>query len=108
MPDIREIMNALSPDDRAMYAEARSNMRRAFLDAHNSTVGIANWEQQDDSLLDLIDIRLALLFDRSGRLNAVTDVIGVKDGEKLQEHLDGTAAEKLKQLWESGGGKNGK
>lgn len=108
MPDIREIMNALSPDDRAVYAEARSNMRRAFLDAHNNTVGIANWEQQDDSLLDLIDIRLALLFDRSGRLNTITDIVGVKDGEKLQEHLDTTAADKLKKAWESGGGKNGK
>ena len=99
MPDIREIMNALSPDDRAMYAEARSNMRRAFLNAHNNTVGIANWEQQDDSLLDLIDIRLALLFDRSGRINATTDIVGIDDGKKLEENLESAAVKALKNAW---------
>lgn len=102
MPDIREVLNALSIDDRALYQECRSNMRRAFFHAHNETVGIASWASQDDSLLDLIDIRLALLFDRAGRLNAVTDIIGVKDGDKIHNSLESEATKKLNELWKNG------
>lgn len=108
MPDTREILAAMSVDDRALYIQCRTDMRRAFLTAHNSTVGIAKWEDQDDSLLDLVDIRLALLFDRSGRLNSATDIIGVKDGEKLHTELESQAVAQLRRGnddWGNVGGK---
>ena len=85
MPDIREILNALSIDDRALWSEQRTIMRRSYLNAHNETVGMANWSHEDDAFLDLIDIRLALLFDRAGRLNSVKEIIG--NGDKIEEDL---------------------
>lgn len=108
MPDTRQILAAMSVDDRALYIQCRTDMRRAFLTAHNSTVGIAKWEDQDDSLLDLVDIRLALLFDRSGRLNSATDIIGTDDGEKLHTKLESEAVAALRKgndPWENGSGK---
>lgn len=76
MPDIREILNALSVDNRALWSEQRTIMRRAYLNAHNETVGIGNWTHEDDAFMDLIDIRLALLFDRAGLLNSTKEIIG--------------------------------
>lgn len=81
MPDIREILNALSPDDRALWSEHRTIMRRSFFTAHNATVGIGNWSDKDDAFADLIDIKLALLFDRAGRFESIKDVVG--NGDKI-------------------------
>lgn len=105
MPDIREIMAALSVDDRSIYQEARSAMRRAFLTAHNLTVGIGEWDCEDDSLLDLFDIRLALLFDRAGRLNATTAVVSKADGETVHKQLESKAVAALENAWGNGGDK---
>lgn len=93
--DIREILNALSTDDRAMWSEARTNMRRAFLHAHNETVGIAHWEATDDAFCDLLDIQLALLFDRAGRMNMVKDIIGKEDANKITTKIEESAATRL-------------
>lgn len=81
--DIREILLALSPDDRALWSEYRTAMRRSFLTAHNMTVGIGNWSDKDDAFTDLIDIQLALLFDRAGRFEATKDIIGLEKGEAI-------------------------
>ena len=96
MPDIREILNALSIDDRALWSEQRTIMRRSYLNAYNETVGMANWSHEDDAFLDLIDIRLALLFDRAGRLNAVKEIIG--NGDKIEEDLK-ASEDKMKEQW---------
>lgn len=85
MPDIREILNALDVDDRALWSEHRTIMRRSFLNAHNETVGIDKWTFEDDAFMDLIDIRLALLFDRAGRLQSTTDIVG--DGAEIEADL---------------------
>jgi hypothetical protein len=85
MPDIREILNALDVDDRALWSEHRTIMRRSFLNAHNETVGMGKWSHEDDAFLDLIDIRLALLFDRAGRLNATHDIVG--DGAEIEQNI---------------------
>lgn len=95
MPDIREILNALSIDDRALWSEQRTIMRRSYLNAHNETVGMANWSHEDDAFLDLIDIRLALLFDRAGRLNAVKEIIGTDHQEAIESDLK-VAEDKMK------------
>ena len=85
MPDIREILNALDVDDRALWSEHRTIMRRSYLNAHNETIGMAKWTHEDDAFLDLIDIRLALLFDRAGRLHSVKEIIG--NGDKIESDL---------------------
>lgn len=94
--DIREILQAMSVDDRAIWSESRTNMRRAFLYAHNSTAGIANWDAQDDAMMDLIDIRLAMLFDRAGRLSMTTDIIGKEDAKKVEEAIESAGSKLLK------------
>ena len=88
MPDIRTVLQAMSVDDRALWSECRTNMRRAFLTAHNHTVGMQNWDVSDDMFMDLIDINLALLFDRSGRLESTTEVVSAKDAEKIMEKIE--------------------
>jgi hypothetical protein len=87
MLDVREILKALDPDDRAIWSQHRSEMRRSYLNAHNPTVGIAKWDTQDDAFLDLIDIRLALLFDRAGRLDSVKEVANIKDSTTIENDL---------------------
>lgn len=88
--DIREILAALSPDDKALWSEHRTAMRRSFLTAHNMTVGIGNWNANDDAFADLIDIQLALLFDRAGRLNAddpFKQIIGTDKAEAIAKDI---------------------
>lgn len=94
--DIREILQAMSVEDRAIWSESRTNMRRAFLYAHNNTAGIANWDAQDDAMMDLIDIRLAMLFDRAGRLSMTTDIIGKEDAKKVEEAIESAGSKLLK------------
>lgn len=69
MPDIREVLKGLSAEDRALYSEVRTQMRRAYLSAHAKLLPIEQYEQSDDAFLDLLDIRIAMLFDRAGVFN---------------------------------------
>lgn len=85
--DIREVLNALSPEDRAMYTKHRNDMRRNYMIAHNQTIGMDNWNNFDDQFLDYIDITLALLYDRAGRLVATKEIIG-NDKEKIEQSID--------------------
>lgn len=87
MPDIREILRAMSDDDRALYIELRSNMRSAYLNAHNKTVGMGHWSSDDDHFLDLIDIKIGLLFDKSGRIEATEDIIGTDKAAEIEKAL---------------------
>ena len=100
MPDIREILAALDIDDRALWSEHRTIMRRSYLNAHNETVGMGKWSHEDDAFLDLIDIRLALLFDRAGRLQATTDILGQDQKEAIESDLV-HASDKMKEIWSS-------
>ncbi len=112
VPDIREIIKALSPEDRTLWDQCRNNMRSVYLNAHNSTIGIAGWKSEDDAFLDLIDIRLALLFDRSGKLNTVNEIVSKEDAKpieasiekadddmKIKQQNEASDASKLLQTW---------
>jgi hypothetical protein len=74
--------------------------------AHNSVLGIAAWDANDDAFIDLIDIKLALLFDKSGRFAATKDIVG-KDGEKIEADIldqsDKSKATKMMQANGNGG-----
>lgn len=87
MADIREILAALSHEDRAMYTQHRNEMRRSYLLAHNETIGMDKWADVDDRFLDYIDISLALLYDRSGRLAATKDILG-DDKEAIEAKIE--------------------
>lgn len=94
--DIRQILQALSNDDKALWNECRSNMRRAYITAHNMTIGPDKWETMDDAFIDLVDIRLALLFDRGGRLNATQEIIHKEDADKTVEHIESAGTKLMK------------
>lgn len=95
MPDIREVLAALDPQDRVLWSQHRTEMRKSYMNAHNSVIGIAAWDANDDAFIDLIDIKLALIFDRSGRFNAVKEVASQKDANEIEGILH-TASDKLK------------
>ena len=84
--DMREILKALSPEDKALWCQHRTEMRKSYLHAHNMTLGIERWEHIDDAFMDLVDIRLAQLFDRSGKLQATKELIG-KEDKKIEEEI---------------------
>ena len=96
MADIREILAALSAEDRAMYTQHRNEMRRTFLTAHNETMGMQSWAEEDDRFLDYIDITLALLYDRAGRLVAAKSVVG-DDKTTIERKID-SAETNLKKI----------
>ena len=96
MADIREILAALSDEDRAMYTQHRNEMRRSYLLAHNETMGMDKWDSFDDQFLDYIDITLALLYDRSGKLMATKDILG-DDKPKIEKDID-TIESNLKKI----------
>lgn len=87
MPDIREVLNALDETDRTLWRQHRTEMRRSYMAAHNTVNGVVNWSDKDDAFIDLIDIQLALLFDRAGRFAATKDIVG-KDADKIIEHIE--------------------
>ena len=73
--DIRELYKSLSPEDRIIYQKLRTDMRKLYLNAHNSIVGVENWSLEDDALLDLFDIKIAVLFDRAGSIEGLKPVV---------------------------------
>lgn len=87
MADIREILAALSDDDRVMYTQHRNEMRRSYMVAHNQTVGMDKWSETDDQFIDYIDIMLAHLYDRAGRLMATKDILG-DDKSKIEKDIE--------------------
>lgn len=69
MGDIRDVLKGLDPDHRAIYTEVRTTMRRAYLYAHSKILPIEKYDENDDQFLDLLDIKIAQLFDRAGTFN---------------------------------------
>lgn len=87
MPDIREVLAALDDADKRLWSQHRTEMRKSYMNAHNSVLGIAAWDHNDDAFIDLIDIKLALLFDKSGRFAAVKEVIHASDGNTIEKNI---------------------
>jgi len=88
MPDIREILKALGPEDKTLWQQCVTAYAQSNLNAHNSTIGVAGWSHDDDAFLDLIDIKLATLFERSGRLESTKDIIGVEDAKAIEASIE--------------------
>lgn len=88
MPDIREVLEALSPEDRLSWQKHRTALRRAWLHAHSDILGIDKWDTHDDAVLDLLDIRLITLFDQSGKLTTTKDIAG-DEGTIVADTIEG-------------------
>jgi len=95
MPDIREILNALDEEDKRLWLHHRTEMRRSYLTAHNSVLGIHTWSNADDMFMDYIDIKLALLFDQSGRTKNTKTIVSLADAEKVEATLAQAQADRL-------------
>ena len=110
--DITSLYKSLSPEDRAIYQQFRTDLRKVYLNAHSAIVGIDKWTTDDDYFIDLIDIKIAVLFDRMGRIEGVKPVIDkdkeknierdiIKRDEVVKEKMNieqSTASDKLKSL----------
>lgn len=96
MPDIREVLKGLSPDDRAAYMQARNTMRRAYLAAHAAVLPIDKFEIEDDQFLDLIDIKLAILFDRAGVFDHSNGSVDVEQEKDIQSAVESAATRMMK------------
>lgn len=108
MPDIRDILKGLSIEHRALYAETRTTMRRAYLYAHSKILPIEQYNEQDDAYLDLIDIKIALLFDRAGVFNHVEGNLNSNDSKVMEQNIQDSATTKLlRNGWPQANG-NGK
>ena len=85
MPDIRDVLKGLSVDDRALYSEVRTVMRRAYLSAHAKLLPIDQYDAQDDAFLDLIDIKIAILFDRAGVFNSAEGNLDTDTAKEIEQ-----------------------
>ena len=86
--DIREVLAAIDEKDRQLWANCRTNMRKVYISAHNKIIGTADWATIDDAFLDMIDIQLAELFDRSGRISATKPLINSDDVDRIKDDLN--------------------
>lgn len=95
MPDIRDVLKGLSPDDRALYSEIRTTMRRAYLSVHAKLLPIEQFHQEDDAFLDLIDIKVAMLFDRAGVFSHAEGNLNTEAAKVIETGIRDSAATKL-------------
>lgn len=95
MPDIRDVLKGLSIDDRALYTEVRTTMRRAYLYAHSKVLPIEKYEESDDNFLDLIDIKIAQLFDRAGTFNHTEGHLDTEQVAIIQSGIQSNASKML-------------
>ncbi len=76
-------------------------MRRAYLYAHSRALPIDQYDESDDSFLDMIDIKIAMLFDRAGVFNHVEGKLDTKlaaeVGTTLHAASDSLATRMMKQ-----------
>ena len=86
--DIRELYNSLSPEDRTIYQRIRTDMRKVYLNAHTNIIGMENWQVDDDYFLDLIDMKIAVLFDRAGAIEGIKSPIKKEEVKAIEEKIE--------------------
>lgn len=52
-------------------------------------VGVDNWTNDDDALLDLLDIKIAVLFDRAGRIEGIKPLIDKEKVKATEDKIEG-------------------
>lgn len=94
MSDLRIAMDQLTDADKQRFLTARNEMRRTYFTNHADVLGMHNWDETDDTVLDMLDLKLLTLFRRSGSLLATVET-GKQDGQLRQ--LADEIAQTLKQ-----------
>lgn len=92
MPDIRDVLNALEEKDAHLYRHVRTIMRSDYLNSVHEILGIRNYNQEDDAFLDLIDIKLAILFERAGKFNNAKGTIDEEAANMIEQQIVEAAA----------------
>lgn len=85
--DIREVLASMNEDDVKLWQQHRTEMRRSYMTAHNSALGLAAWDMYDDAFLDLIDIKLVYIFDRAGRIAAHKPLVNEGTDTKIEAKI---------------------
>lgn len=86
--DIRTLYGSLSPEDRALYQKIRTDMRKVYLNAHTNIVSIENWNVDDDYFLDLLDMKIAVLFDRAGAIEGIKSAIDKNEENAIEKSIE--------------------
>ncbi|SRR5216684_5113221 len=86
--DIRQLYKSLSIEDRTIYQSIRTDMRKVYLNAHTNIAGMDKWCSDDDALLDLVDFKIAMLFDRSGRINSTQEIIDKEEIKVIEQKIE--------------------
>lgn len=86
--DIRALYKSLSPEDRIIYQQIRSDFRKIYLNAHNNIVGMDKWSMDDDYFLDLLDIKIAEMFDRMGKVDSAVTVVDKEEKEVIEASIE--------------------
>lgn len=73
MADIRDILDTLSDKDKHLYLTVRTSMRKCYLMALASTVGISAYCAEDDTFIDALDIKVEMLMKRAGVQTPTSD-----------------------------------
>lgn len=98
MADIRDILKALDDNDRQLYSQTRTEMRKSYINALAQILGLTEYDSTDDAFLDLIDIKIAVLFDRSGRFNVIEGNIDNSKAAQIEKSIEDSSDKiKLKQ-----------
>lgn len=67
MPDILSILDNLpNNEDRRRFNLIRANMRKAALMAIQASIGVENFNGDDNHFLDALDIQVVMLMERAG------------------------------------------
>lgn len=86
--DIRTLYGSLSPEDIALYQKVRTDMRKVYLNAHTNIVHIENWDVTDDAFMDLLDIKIAILFDRAGAIEGLKSAIDKNEEKAIEKNVE--------------------
>lgn len=86
--DMRELYRSLSPEDKTLYQEVRNNFRKVYLCAHTDIVGMQFWNEDDDALLDLLDIKIAVLFDRANKIESTKKIIDNDQSKQIEAKIE--------------------
>lgn len=96
MSDIREVLRGLSNDDRALYTEIRTTMRKTYMATHARLLRVDRWEIEDDAFLDMIDIKIAMLFDRAGIFDHSQGSIDTEKATEVEAQIESAATRLMK------------
>ncbi len=64
--DITETLANMRDADQKKFLTIRTNMRKTYLMSIQATVGIQNYQTEDDTFLDALDLKCEMLAARAG------------------------------------------